>query len=608
MIKKKEITSLLINGFLLIPFLLILFTVFILGKDLPNGIVSGKYFWFYGSMCLVVLVTFSASFFSRKGFRFSLTDLILLLFAGSIFIASMIINNISLNITKLTLLALLTVLYFSVRIISNGCKDNTFNQNLCIFIVITGCVEAVWGLGQLYGFNVSQHTLFKTTGSFFNPGPYAGYLAVVFPLSLYYWFYPPENKKDGNKNWRYFLRMGVKGFSGITCVAVFLVLPATLSRASWLAAVGGSMVIIYVYLNDRFPVREYFSRHKKKVILWGIIVCLFLVFGFIGMYFMKKDSADGRTLMWKVSLQMVMEHPWGVGLGNFSGAYGTAQAEYILSGKASEVEEYVAGNPEYAFNEYLQILVEAGIAGFILFILLIALTIRDLYKTGKWGMLGALISLLIFAFFSYPFSVLPYVILLVFFLAMGNTVPDKESKKLPVIVFSSLLVLFTAICVYKQYPVYNAYKQWNRDKVFYNVGLYKDTSDSYKELYPYLKDDIKFLFEYAQSLAKSDQYAESNEVLGRAMQISCDPMLYNIKGKNYQAMKEYTEAEANFIKSTQIVPNRLYPYYLLAKLYDEMGLKAEACRMAKIVGTKEPKVMSTAVKEMRREMEALICE
>jgi hypothetical protein len=65
------------------------------------------------------------------------------------------------------------------------------------------------------------------------------------------------------------------------------------------------------------------------------------------------------------------------------------------------------------------------------------------------------------------------------------------------------------------------------------------------------------------------------------MQISCDPMLYNIIGKNYQAMKQYEKAETVLIKATQLVPSRLYPWYLLTKLYAEKATFLHTCASAK---------------------------
>lgn len=46
----------------------------------------------------------------------------------------------------------------------------------------------------------SNHSLFAVTGSFFNPGPYSGYLAMVFPICLNEWLALKAKKnKTGQK-------------------------------------------------------------------------------------------------------------------------------------------------------------------------------------------------------------------------------------------------------------------------------------------------------------------------------------------------------------------------------------------------------------------------
>ncbi|GHV69830.1 hypothetical protein FACS1894199_19020 [Bacteroidia bacterium] len=351
------------------------------------------------------------------------------------------------------------------------------------------------------------------------------------------------------------------------------------------------------------------------------------------MYFLKKDSADGRLLTWKVSAHAIAEHPFGVGLGNFSHAYGEAQAAYFAGGRATETEEHVAGVPEYGFNEYLQIAIEAGIPSLLLFLTVLVFAFIQVARTREWGVMGALASLLVFALFSYPFSVLPFLLVFVFLLSVGGKTQKNEATQITqttqateiaettpiapltkitkiaektkqlyplfVVIPCFLLVCF---CLYRQYPVYEAYKQWNTCRLYYHNGMYKQASIQYEQFYPYLNDQIKFLFEYAQSLSHTGHYQQSNVVLERAIQISCDPMLYNIMGKNCQSMKEYVQAEKYFIHATHLVPNRLYPWYLLTKLYDEMGLPAKACAAAYIVQTKEPKVQSQAIKQMRKEV------
>ena len=138
------------------------------------------------------------------------------------------------------------------------------------------------------------------------------------------------------------------------------------------------------------------------------------------------------------------------------------------------------------------------------------------------------------------------------------------------------------------------------------MNYHKAVEKDYAKLYPLLFDQIEFLFEYAQCLSKTEQYEESNRVLGKAVKISCDPMLYDIMGKNFHELKQYDKAEQCFIKSSNIVPSRLYPYYLMALMYTDAEELEKAKEMAKIVITKEPKIQSTAINEMRVEMKKIL--
>ena len=382
-----------------------------------------------------------------------------------------------------------------------------------------------------------------------------------------------------------------------------------MSRASWLAVLAGSAIVVSHYYPVRRSLKKYCLQYRKRLWLTGCLLIACLLIALTGTYLFKKDSADGRLLTWKIALQTAVKHPFGVGLGNFPGAYGTEQAAYFASGIASETEEYVAGNPEYGFNEYLQIAVESGIIAFLLFIGIIVLAVRNKIKTKDWGGLGAFVALLVFAFFSYPFSVLPFPLVFAFLLASGWKPADEvdsQPGKLRSIVLAFTCLFVTACCLWKQYPVYRAYKEWKTGEVYFRMGLFQEAASAYESLYPCLHDQIRFLFEYAQSLSKAEQPEESNRILRRALQISCDPMLYNILGKNHQAMKQYEQAEACFIQSTRLVPSRLYPWYLLCKLYAEMGLSHRLRETAAVVRTKEPKVQSQAIREMREEVESLL--
>jgi tetratricopeptide (TPR) repeat protein len=385
-----------------------------------------------------------------------------------------------------------------------------------------------------------------------------------------------------------------------------------MSRASWLAALGGCAFIGMIYGMQNERVVDYIKRYWKRVILFSVAAVILFAVAMTGLFLLKKDSASGRAFTWKIALQTVKENPLGVGLGNFGGSYGDAQASYFASGSGNEMEKYVAEGVEYAFNEYLHICIETGIVPFFVFLAFVICVLVMGICNKNYLPAGSLVSLLIFASMSYPFNILPFVIAFVF-LSVLCIAGDKEKParkrlypKFAVRAFLSVAPVIIALCMYEILPSYKAHKQWNRSRMLYGMNMHREAAEEYVEQYPHLQDEIKFLFEYTQSLAKSEQYEKSNEVLQRATQISCDPILYNIMGKNYQALKQYDLAEQSFRKASNLVPNRLYPHYLLAKLYYEMGLKDKMEQEINIVMTKTPKVESMAVEEMREELKTFL--
>mgnify|MGYP000885570583 FL=1 len=87
-------------------------------------------------------------------------------------------------------------------------------------------------------------------------------------------------------------------------------------------------------------------------------------------------------------------------------------------------------------------------------------------------------------------------------------------------------------------------------------------------------------------------------------------MFYNVKGRNYHEMGQFDKAEDCYINSTYLLPERIYPYYLLTKLYaDSANFQPVKMQLAaKAVLAKEPKVHSMAINEMREEVRKILKE
>ncbi|WZX38400.1 O-antigen ligase family protein [Petrimonas sulfuriphila] len=483
-----------------------------------------------------------------------------------------------------------------------------FKAFILIGLLVWGLVEAVWGLGQLYNYFPTKHALFKTTGSFFNPGPYGGFIALIFPLALHYWlFYRYKNKLTG------YLFL----FAGAVCLMVF---PATLSRTAWIAAIVGCAVVLLSDKRIIVKLRLFWKRHRKQCIIGAALLSLFLVVAVYGIYHLKKDSADGRLFMWKITALAIRESPVkGSGLGGFPAAYAKAQMEYFKNGNGSETEKLMAGSPEYAFNEYLQIFLEQGLFGFILFLLLSFLIIKSGIQNKQIGAVGSFVTLSVFAFASYPYQLWQFPVVWVLLGTACTVGTDSKNSRIyqhgwkKIVVFILLLGALCSVSVitaYRQKIFYQEKKEWKKLRPFYAMKAYENVANDYEQLYPILNYEPKFVFEYGIILNAIGQREDADSIFNRGLEKSCDPMFYNVKGRNYQEMGEYSKAEECYINSIWLLPERIYPYYLLTKLYaDSLNYQPGKMRQAALaVLEKEPKVHSLAIREMRDEVKKILKE
>lgn len=460
--------------------------------------------------------------------------------------------------------------------------------------ILYGGKEAIYGLLQIYDFVPSNHSFFKLTGSFLNPGPYSGCLAIVFPGCLFEYL---QLKRIKTPN--IIQRIGFY-LSGSVLFLVLYVLPAGMSRSAWMAVIVSGLWICVMYYSWGIKLRKVWRlQHFKAIGIIGVgtIALLTVV---VVMFGLKKNSANGRLFMWKIACLAIKQRPLGYGADRFAYAYGMEQEEYFSKRSYSSQEEFVAGSPEYAFNEYLQVAIERGIIVLLLVLFVVGGCLWMGIKRNRLGTCGGVVSLLVFAFSSYPMQIPILVISFVFLLAFCVIGSSRIE-----LCFFALLIGGISCYVWKR-NVYDECKEWENIHVLYDMGAYESAKAGYQKLYPTLKNRGAFLFEYGHTLHKLKEYSVSTFILQEAAYYSSDPMILNIIGKNYQQEKKYDMAEVYFIRSTYRLPGRIYPYYLLAKLYAESGAIEKMQKMVELVLIKEPKVPSMAIEEMRHEMRQLM--
>lgn len=419
------------------------------------------------------------------------------------------------------------------------------------FSIISVCtVESVYSMLQLYGVLPSMHSIFKVTGSFYNPGPLGGFIAVAIPITLH-----NMGLFHNNKAAKYILYTAL--------IINIIALPPTMSRTAWIAAIISMIYVLYCngkLIGVRAALPAPIKKHPRIFILFFTFSML------IGAFFLwhiKHDSAVGRLLLWKISALAIADAPL-LGSENFASAYGAAQEKYFANNDATISEKLAAGSPDYAFNEYLQIGVEYGLLVLIFVLVILGLIIRKSFLDKTFGLSGALLSIMVFAFASYPLHlpVFVAVVLLILFAIIIN-----NSRKIYAIIIPVSVILFASFNLSSYNQKSTNVVSWTRMQILYRNKCYGDVVNRYSTIYDAMSWNPRFVYEYGHSLYKSKKYAAAIPVLERAASISADPMPLNILGECHQALQQYETAENYYRCAANRIPSRLYPHYLLYFLY-----------------------------------------
>lgn len=529
-------------------------------------------------------------------------DLLLFLIGLYIMVNSYFIQNSAAFSSRFYDLLGLSLLYLIIRGVS---KNKTWL--LLLFLALGGLAQAIYGELQLFDIYPSLHAGFPLTGSFFNPGPYAGYLAVVFPAALGLYLF--ADNRTIKTAW---IVTSLKYGGLFTSVAILLVLPVSASRAAWLAVACSSLFLCFFRYTWNKKLRIHLNSALKKTLGFALGAILLLV-SIAAMYWLKRDSADGRLLIWKASLELIRKNPLlGIGHDRFRAGYMEAQAGYFNENPTDSAIA-LADDVVYAFNEGIQLLVEQGIMGFVLVlvVLIFLFRIRGNNQSPEiWIAQAGLVSLLVFGMFSYPSHILPIKICGTIYLAIltgKSTLFWKIKSNNPIRwIGLSLMVFLSVTILWRANKLYGAKSHWKEAYTYYQRGNYQSANQAYELAYPTFSRDGDFLSNYGKSLSMAGEHVKAVVILEDASNYLNNTVVQTALGDSYQALGLYTEAEKAYQLASDMLPDRFYPKYLLAKLYQETGQEVKMEDIARFLLEKEPKVPSRAVEEIKEEMRSLL--
>ena len=448
-----------------------------------------------------------------------------------------------------------------------------------------GLLNALVGIGQFFNLVHAFHPVYKITGFFDNSAGLAIFLASIIPLGAYLLHTA-----------KYTTRIIII----IICGLMILTICMSGSRTG-MVAVG---LIVLIFICAKY---DYFKRNKTLKVIFYIIL-LSIVPILIGLYAFKKESAEGRLFIWKVSSEMIWDSPWfGHGSESFKAKYMNYQGEYFKTHPNSKFS-YLADNVKHPFNEYLKIVIEHGFVGILAILGYIILTViltTQLLTREKKTALQSLLVIAIGACFSYPFSypAINVICALGFAILLHRSPTVSISPIYRFITLSIITLMLVGV-------IYYAGAIWHWSKADSRSAYNKPSTvlNTYLELYPILKQNGYFLYNYGYILHQSKQYRMSVSINQEALFYINNTDLQLMLADTYATLKQNHLAEMHYKQAYYMCPNRFMPLYGLFRLYKTANRTKEALEIAQIIVNKSEKVTTPVVGLIKMEIQQFLKE
>ncbi len=457
-------------------------------------------------------------------------------------------------------------------------------------------IEAVICFAQYAGLFKSMNTYFVVSGSWVNPNVTAMFMALVFPIA----FLRVVNAQNRLK---------------IFYALIFCLLLGGLyllkCRSAYLGVFTSGILCCY------FCFWEKFKNNKAPIYTIAVILLICVIPIIIYLYKSKKESADGRLLVYKTTWGMITDKPvQGHGFGLFEKYYNLKQATYFNEGHATVQENPHAGHINMAYNELLQHGAEGGFPGLILFVSVFAVLLYRGYclsdhsnKPHDYHLIAAysgVAGYFLMSLVNFTWQAIPATCIFIFYAAI-LTDCDKSVvlKKVQTVIivcllFSAIGLLYqqaeTVKASYRNRTAIEYIKQRKAKEAIYILEPLKETLDN----------DESFWNNLARSYFISGKYQGAIEALEKAQLQSSKPAIFHLKARCYEKLGMTEQAITSWQAAALIEPNRMLPHYHLMNLYLGINDPKNALLKARQLTAFKPKGISEKATVYKRKAEQVL--
>jgi O-antigen ligase len=254
----------------------------------------------------------------------------------------------------------LCLFFVAVR---NLCADVKILRRLVLVMMGVALLEAVYGLIQalvptlgVLWVDYVQAYKGSARGTFINRNHFAGFIEMVWPLAFGF-----TMAQGGWRQERYTLkrilaseRLNRQALLALGIVVLLLALLFSRSRAGIAGALIGFLTFILVARSGRRGMSRYTWLMLAGIVGMLVVYSISIGIGPITERFFTLSDGDSRLDFWRDSLPIIKDHPLGIGLRNYEKVIPVYNVSMLADRRL-----------EYAHNDYLQLLIEAGWIGFI---------------------------------------------------------------------------------------------------------------------------------------------------------------------------------------------------------------------------------------------------
>ena len=393
---------------------------------------------------------------------------------------------------------------------------------------------------------------------------------------------------------------------GIVLAALRLARPGSIGFAALWRGFGAACIVVCTAQAALFLLQEadiVRSYGRFRALCCSGVVALGLALALC----VKTGSSRGRWFIAMCTVELIGRRPLlGHGPGGFEAHYMNVQADW-LSRHEGCPEAMLAGDVRHPLNEWLLVATDYGAVGVLAVMSLAAFAVAYARRHSSAESRDALRIMAcagVFSLFSYPL-LYPFTWLM---LAASIAAVFRGALSRHWLALSVAILVVSPVCFCLAVSRVSLAMELRRVQDKAMLGLSERMMAHYARLYPKLRGDSRFLYNYAAEQYEAGRYASALQTVRECGRLLASYDLCLLKGDIHRALGDRRAAMRCYRRAHWMVPSRFVPLYEMYNVAEERGDTAASRAIAREILAKPVKVPSRETLEMiedvrRREAE-----